>query len=262
MRIHVVSDVHGSADALARAGRRRRRPDLPRRPRAVPRLRRRQRRASSRACSAPRTPRRFVELRTAGRFDEARAWAAGLWDDGPRARGPRPRTILRGERARAVRRAVRRDADARRTSPTATSTCRRSGPDYLRPGHTVLDGEVVEIGGLRVGFVGGGLVSPMRTPYELDEATYAAKVDGARRGRRAVRAHPARRCRSCATTSSPGGSSTAAARSSSTCARPSRGWCCSATCTSRWCAGPGSAAPSASTSATSAAGRTPFSLSW
>jgi len=48
--------------------------------------------------------------------------------------------------------------------------------DYLRPGHTVLDGQVAEIGGLRFGFVGGGLISPMNTPYELDEETYAAKV--------------------------------------------------------------------------------------
>ena len=41
----------------------------------------------------------------------------------------------------------------------------------MRPGHTVLDGEVIDIGGPRVGFVGGGLRTPMRTPYELDEET-------------------------------------------------------------------------------------------
>lgn len=41
----------------------------------------------------------------------------------------------------------------------------------------VLDGEVTEIGGQRVGFVGGGLHSPMRTPYELSESEYAAKVE-------------------------------------------------------------------------------------
>ena len=50
-------------------------------------------------------------------------------------------------------------------------------PDYVRPGHTVLDGQAADIGGLRFGFVGGGLVSPMNTPYELDEETYAAKVE-------------------------------------------------------------------------------------
>src|SRR5664280_2625694 len=49
-------------------------------------------------------------------------------------------------------------------------------PEFARPGVHVLDGEVAEIGGLRVGFVGGGLHSPMRTPYELSEDDYAAKA--------------------------------------------------------------------------------------
>jgi Icc-related predicted phosphoesterase len=49
-------------------------------------------------------------------------------------------------------------------------------PDLLRPGHTVVDGGVVDVGGMRWGFVGGGLVSPMRTPYELTESDFAAKV--------------------------------------------------------------------------------------
>ena len=42
---------------------------------------------------------------------------------------------------------------------------------------TVLDGESVEIGGRRFGFVGGGLRTPMRTPYEIDDEEYAAKVE-------------------------------------------------------------------------------------
>jgi len=50
-------------------------------------------------------------------------------------------------------------------------------PDYLREGHTVVDGGVVDVEGMRWGFVGGGLVSPMRTPYELTESDFAAKVD-------------------------------------------------------------------------------------
>lgn len=49
--------------------------------------------------------------------------------------------------------------------------------DYLQPDHRVLDAEVIDIDGLRCGFIGGGLVSPMRTPYELTEAEYANKVD-------------------------------------------------------------------------------------
>ena len=47
---------------------------------------------------------------------------------------------------------------------------------HLRPGHRVLDGERVELGGSTVCFVGGGLRSPYRTPNELDDDAYAAKV--------------------------------------------------------------------------------------
>jgi Icc-related predicted phosphoesterase len=49
-------------------------------------------------------------------------------------------------------------------------------PEYARPGVTVLDGQRAEIGGLVFGFVGGGLRSPMRSPYEIDEDVYAAKI--------------------------------------------------------------------------------------
>ena len=48
--------------------------------------------------------------------------------------------------------------------------------EHLRPGHHVLDGEQVELGGWTFGFVGGGLRSPYRTPNELDDEAYAAKV--------------------------------------------------------------------------------------
>jgi Icc-related predicted phosphoesterase len=50
-------------------------------------------------------------------------------------------------------------------------------PDYLRSGHRVVDGDVVEVEGQRWGFVGGGLTSPMRTPYEISPEEYARKVD-------------------------------------------------------------------------------------
>ncbi len=47
---------------------------------------------------------------------------------------------------------------------------------YLRPGHQVLDGQTVEIDGVRFGFVGGGLHSPYHTPYEISPEEYAIKV--------------------------------------------------------------------------------------
>ena len=49
-------------------------------------------------------------------------------------------------------------------------------PEHLRPGHHVLDGERVELDGWSFGFVGGGLRSRYRTPNELDDDVYAAKV--------------------------------------------------------------------------------------
>jgi Icc-related predicted phosphoesterase len=49
-------------------------------------------------------------------------------------------------------------------------------PDYVHDGVRVLDGQVVEIAGRRFGFVGGGLQTPMRTPFEISDADYAAKV--------------------------------------------------------------------------------------
>lgn len=174
MRVHVVSDVHGSVEALARAG------DG----------------ADVLFClgdlvlfldyddvsqgifaelfGAPAAA-RFVELRTAGRFEEARAWASGLWQEVLGREGRERRDIIE-DRVREQYAAM----FAVMPTPAYLTYGNVDVPslwaDYLRPGHTVLDGEVAEIGGLRVGFVGGGLVSPMRTPYELDEETFAAKV--------------------------------------------------------------------------------------
>jgi Icc-related predicted phosphoesterase len=49
-------------------------------------------------------------------------------------------------------------------------------PEFIKTEHRVLDGEVIEIDGKRWGFLGGGLVSPMRTPYELTPEEYATKL--------------------------------------------------------------------------------------
>ena len=49
-------------------------------------------------------------------------------------------------------------------------------PEFLKAGHQVVDGAVINIEGIRMGFVGGGLASPMRTPYELTEEQYAEKI--------------------------------------------------------------------------------------
>jgi Icc-related predicted phosphoesterase len=174
MRVHVVSDVHGNAQDLAKAGdgadaliclgdlvlfldyanhARGIFPDL----------------------FGEENARRIVALRTARRFDEARVFARGLWEELAR-RGV--------DKATAVESAVR-DQYAELFAAFPTPTYATYGnvdvpplwPEYVRPGTTVLDGERVEIGGRVFGFVGGGLPSPMRTPYEVPEEEYAAKVE-------------------------------------------------------------------------------------
>lgn len=114
----------------------------------------------------------IVELRTARRFDEARELARGLWAG------------LGIDRETAVVSAVRRQyAELFAAFPAPTYATYGNvdiptlWPEFALPGTTVLDGERVEIGGRVFGFVGGGLRTPMRTPYEISDEEYAAKVE-------------------------------------------------------------------------------------
>ncbi|MGA5194905.1 metallophosphoesterase family protein [Streptomyces exfoliatus] len=171
MRVHVVSDVHGNADDLARAGNG----------------------ADALICLGDlvlfldyadhsrgifpdlfgvENADRLVELRTARRFDEARDLGRRLWAE------------LDVDRETAIEAAVRRQyAELFAAFPTPTYATYgnvdipRFWPDFARPGTTVLDGERIELGGLVFGFVGGGLQTPMRTPYEISDEEYAAKVE-------------------------------------------------------------------------------------
>lgn len=168
MRVHVVSDVHGNSRDLAGAGegadaliclgdlilfldyadhRRGIFPDL----------------------FGVEMADRIIGLRAARRFAEARALSDRLWAGTDRAAALE--TAVRGQYA---------ELFAALPAPTYATygnvDIPRLWPEYARPGTTVLDGETVRIGGLLFGFVGGGLPTPMRTPYEIDEDTYAAKV--------------------------------------------------------------------------------------
>jgi Icc-related predicted phosphoesterase len=169
MHVHVVSDVHGRADALARAG------DG----------------ADALIClgdlvlfldyddagggifaemfgaSAAAT---LIELRTQRRFDEAREFSRGLWA-----------TV--GDRGMAIEAAVRAQyAELFAAMPTPAYVTYGNvdlpplWPEFAKDGVHVLDGETIEIGGRLFGFVGGGLQTPMRTPYEISDEDYAAKV--------------------------------------------------------------------------------------
>lgn len=169
MRVAVVSDVHGRADALARA----------------------KDGADVLVCLGDlvlfldyadsssgifaslfgaASAERLVALRTAKRFDQAREFSRGLWaslDD--------PTQVMEDALSRQYA-----ELFAAMPEPAYLTygnvDVPAMWPDHVKPGHTVLDGEVVDIGGRRWGFVGGGLRTPMRTPYEVDDEAYAAKV--------------------------------------------------------------------------------------
>ena len=169
MRVHVVSDVHGAAGALARAG------DG----------------ADALVCLGDLihfidyddysgimadlfgvdAVRKLVELRTARRFDDARAWSRQLWAG------------VDGDAFALMEKAIRAQyAEMFAAFPDPTYLTYGNVdlphlyPEFLRDNVRLLDGEVVEIGGRTFGFVGGGLKTPMRTPTELTDEEYAAKV--------------------------------------------------------------------------------------
>lgn len=170
MRVHVVSDVHARTDALAHSmdG------------------------ADALICLGdlvlfldyadpaeglfgeffgPDNARRYVDLRTEGRFDEARLLSAELW---AAHGGDRDQTMLAG-----VQRQYAEIFDAMPVPSFLTYgnvDLPYLWPDHVRPGQRVLDGEVVQIGRRTVGFVGGGLRTPYRTPYEISDEEFADKV--------------------------------------------------------------------------------------
>lgn len=115
--------------------------------------------------------RRYIELRTANRWQEARDLSHRLWG----ALGENTWDII----AREVRRQY---TDIFTAMPAGLLTYGNVDvpplwPEHLRPDHQVLDGQAVTVGGLRLGFVGGGLPSPMRTPFEVPEEEYDAKIE-------------------------------------------------------------------------------------
>jgi Icc-related predicted phosphoesterase len=170
MRVHVVSDVHGQVEALARAG--------------VG--------ADALVCLGDllcyvdsvdysdgvmgglfgaETVSRFVELRTAQRFDEATALMRSRWE------------TLDADRETVIEDAVRRQYAAlfaAMPDPTYATygnvDVPRLWPEFARDGVHVLDGQTATLDGRVFGFVGGGLRTPYRTPYERTEEEYAEKV--------------------------------------------------------------------------------------
>lgn len=114
----------------------------------------------------------MVRLRTAGRFDEARAhwlgFIGGREDE------------MREAFDRAITAAYRDVCPALEGSGAYVTFGNVDRPDLLAAtlpaGCRFVDGEVVEIEGVRFGIAGGGMVS-LGTPGEVSEEVMAAKLD-------------------------------------------------------------------------------------
>jgi len=177
----VVSDVHGTADALARSGG-----------------------ADMLICLGDMLlfldyedpskgiyadlygadyTREYIALRTAKRFDEARQLTMRLMARTTAAAGSGAngaagslRTLTEG----LIRRQYKELFEAL-PEPAYLTYGNVDIPElwaeYLKPGHQVIDGGRVEVGGFTFGFAGAGLLSPYRTPNEIPEAAFAAKLD-------------------------------------------------------------------------------------
>jgi Icc-related predicted phosphoesterase len=179
MRVHVVSDVHGNAEALRRAG------------------------DGADALIVlgdlihfvdyhdpaggilgrvlgPEVSVRFAQLRASGRRGELAAYVRDRWAALPDA-------------AAVVDEAVREqyaELFAALGAPTwaipGNVDLPRLWPEFARPGLCLADGRVEDVGGLRVGFVGGAPLPPGREPHRggpwyphvLRAEEFAAAVDG------------------------------------------------------------------------------------
>jgi len=178
MRVHVVSDVHGRTEALARAGDGADAlvvlGDLVDFVDYVDPTR-----GILGRVFGPEMSARFGQLRAAGKPGETRAFIREAW-----SRFPDPAAV--------VDEAVREQYAAlfaAMTTPTyaipGNVDVAALWPEFARPGVCQADGRVVTIGGLRFGFVGGTPLpagtAPFRggawTPYVLAAEDYTAAVE-------------------------------------------------------------------------------------
>lgn len=123
----------------------------------------------------PEHTRAYIDARTANRFDEARELSAAAW----RSRGVFDHADRWESLEVMIRQQYRGLFDAMPEPALLTYgnvDVPALWPEFLKAGHQVVDGAVINIEGIRMGFVGGGLASPMRTPYELTEEQYAEKI--------------------------------------------------------------------------------------
>ena len=119
--------------------------------------------------------RAYIDARTANRFEEARALSDAAWAGlGITDRAQRWSILESMVRVQYEELFAAMPTPALMTFGNVDIPA--LWPEYMRQGHRIVDGEVVEVDGQRWGFVGGGLVSPMRTPYEIEPEQYAANL--------------------------------------------------------------------------------------
>ena len=175
MRIHIVSDVHGATQDLANAAHG---SDL-----FVclgdlllyldyedPHL------GAFAEVFGAQTASDYIALRLDKRFDEARALTAARWEAISGGESQQERMVVFSgiieRQYREIFDAMPRPAVLTYGNVDVPSLWAR----FVKPEHTVIDGGVVEVGGLRLGFVGSGLHSPYRTPNEITDELFAAKL--------------------------------------------------------------------------------------
>ncbi|HUN32540.1 MAG TPA: metallophosphoesterase [Trebonia sp.] len=123
--------------------------------------------------------RQYIALRTARRFAEARELTQKLAADSGASSGPGPGGLRAA--AEVIVRRQYKEIFAALPEPAYLTYGNVDLPELweqsLKPGHHVIDGGRVEVGGIAFGFAGAGLTSPYRTPNEISEAAFRAKLD-------------------------------------------------------------------------------------
>jgi Icc-related predicted phosphoesterase len=143
MRVHVVSDVHGRADALARAA------DG----------------ADALVCLGDLLL--FLDY-----ADYGQGIFADLFGSRPESRASLFETAMRRQYAEMFG-ALPEPAYLTYGNVDVPAMWER----FTKPGHHVLDGGTAELDGWTFGFVGGGLKSVYRTPNEISDEEFRAKIE-------------------------------------------------------------------------------------
>jgi Icc-related predicted phosphoesterase len=115
--------------------------------------------------------RRYIRMRTRREFDDARSFGRELWE----SIGGDPWQVI-------SERVGEQYAELFKAMPAGLFTYGNVDlpslwPEYLRSDQKVVDGAAVTVDGVRIGFVGGGLQTPMRTPFEIPDAEFQGKVE-------------------------------------------------------------------------------------